>query len=934
MAGLDDFVDEEGGEAGSWDDLHLMNAEYQDQFGEPITHLWCRKQDGESKHVEVVDHRPSFYIHKDAYSKRVKNHDWVQNVEGGYSSIEEEPLVRVYCKLPKHISGENDKKGLREYFEDTWEADVFYVNRFLIDSGIKTHLRVNTENTYVPQSCEGDYRVNLSDVETITDPDWKATPKILTVDIEVASPDGFPEPRDADQPVTAITAYDNYSEAYSVWVLRHESWDHTDTEIENMAVEKRPDAIDVDGESLSVNIADMHVYSDEADMLHNFNEYVEDTAPDLLSGWNSSTTDNGFPFDYPYLINRCKSLNTMSYRDWSPLGQVWSGNWGPRAKGVEFHDMMKAYKKTQWDEPNGGWGLENISSKELPIGKLEIEDIDNAWRDEPETFLEYNIRDVQAVVGIDKSAGVTDLFQNLRKLTGAQWGDCHNNIDLLDHFILRFASERGVVLPTNEKPERGWFYGGYVFEPELGRHPNAVYPDVWSEYPNAFRTCNMSPETIIGTEEDLEESEYTEDDCRWSYIDTRPDNVKNPDDMDGAADPVYEKCYYLKPDIKQGFMNEVVDHVMGLKDDYDGTELYGPVKQVVNSVWGVYGDSDSYGKGYRLFDWRVAESITLYGRKVIQYTAEKYVEALNTLKDKYGLDGPNAYQVGGDTDSVMTSIPFMDAKSREMQQKIVALAQEACEIVNDSYDEFGAEAFNSDGEYIELEIESYAPWLFVPEGVTKEKAKKRYAEIIAWDEGEWLDPPEFSATGIDIVRSDRAEVTRDILEQVLQIILRTNDGEEARRKVYETIKEVVEAIKEGEKPNAYIARPKGMSQDPSNYGSIDRRPSSTYRGAKYANRNFDWERMTEGAKPQYLAIERVRGDWPRTYTAETAEDGDTVDAISVEEPNKVPDDFVIDYDVMIEKTLEDPLTPILNPMNWDFDEALADSEQGSLSAFM
>jgi len=202
------------------------------------------------------------------------------------------------------------------------------------------------------------------------------------------------------------------------------------------------------------------------------------------------------------------------------------------------------------------------------------------------------------------------------------------------------------------------------------------------------------------------------------------------------------------------------------------------------------------------------------------------------------------------------------------------------------------------------------------------------------DVGEWFDPPEFSVTGIDIVRSDRAEVTRDIAQEVLESILRIDDREQARREVYDTIKETVEAIKRGEKPNSYIARPKGMGQSPEEYGSTETRAASTFRGAKYANQHFDWERMGEGSKPQFLAIERVRGDWPTQYTAETAEDGDPVDAIAVEHPNKVPEGFVIDYDTMVEKTIEDPLTPLLSPMRWQFSEALSDTEQSDIAAFM
>jgi DNA polymerase I len=706
----------------------------------------------------------------------------------------------------------------------------------------------------------------------------------------------------------------------------------------------------------NVVINDVRAFENESVMLDDFNKWVAETRPDLLSGWNSSTTDNGRPFDYPYIINRCKAQNVMNYRDWSPLGQVWDGNWGPSAKGVGFFDMLKAYKKTQWQKPKGGYSLENISETEL-VGdatKLDIEDIDGAWRNDVATFLDYNIRDVTAVVGIEEAADVVELFQNIRALAGVQFENCHNNIDLLDVFILRYAKEMGVALPTNDEPERGWYRGAHVFEPKLGRHPNVVYPDLWSMYPNMIRNVNMSPETLIGTAADLADSPYTEDDCRWTYVDTRTTNVKQSDE------PQYEKLYFLKPDIKRGFMTTVVDDLMELKDHYDGTPLYDAVKRIVNSVYGVYGDSDSYGKGYRLFDWRIAEGITLGGRKMIQDTASKFVDTLNDVKAEWGYDGRNAYLVGGDTDSAMCAVPFTadvsgssanrdlsdeshDSVENSLDESIdpehlatVQVAHEAAQRVNEWYDDWTAETFNlRDGpHYCELEIESYAPWAFVPKGVTKEKAKKRYAEIIAWDEGEWLSPPEFSVTGIDIVRSDRAPVTRDIAEDVLQTILRVDERSDARETVYDRISEEVQAINDGERSNSYIARPKGMGKHPSEYGTLDKTPMPTYRGAKYANQQFEWEQMGEGSKPKLLYIEKVLGDWPTTYSAETKEDGTAVDAIAVEQADEMPDEFVVDTEKQIEKVLKDPLDPILGAMRWSYKEALADSTQADISSFM
>jgi len=1288
MTGLADFVES------PTETLHLFQIEYEESYGDVIVHLWCRTQDGERRHVEVEGHNPSFYIRADSFNRRIKNHDWVEGASGGWTTIHGEPLVNVEARLPKHVGGGRDiDKGLREYFDETWEADVFFTSRFLIDTGIHTHFEVDLDETWSSQHHRGDYRVDVNDIEAV-DPDWRADPRMITTDIEVLSPDGFPEAADAEQPVTAITAYDNYDEEYVLWVLRYEGWAYSDTEVSNLAIENRPDTITVDDEEFPANIADVRVYEEETALLHDYNEYIKEREPDLLGGWNSSATMKGDAFDYPYLLNRCKSLNVSNYRDWSPMEQVWTTRRGREqnltmgGKGVGFFDMMEAYKKTQWQEPKGGWGLSNTTDRELSgsqneaatvkeseldmdDGKLDIEDIDEGWKSDPATFLEYNIRDVQAVVGIDAAAGVTDLFQNIRALAGIQFQNCHNNIDLIDVLVLRYAKQLGIALPTNEKPERSWYYGAHVFEPKLGLHENVVYPDLRSMYPSMIRNANMSPETLVGTAEDLEASDYTEDDCRWTYIDTRCTDVKE------ESDPRYEKVYFLKPSVQEGFLTQVVDDLMVMKDDYDGTALYDAVKRIVNSIYGVFGDSDSYGKGYRLFDWRIAEGITLGGRKMIQDSSGQFVDALNDIKDERGLDGNKAYRVGGDsvpsneptlvrrdgdvqivsienvttgdevwtdscwsgvqsviqkpnrkqlytvwtkhgithvtedhglirdsgeevtpsevcegepllhrdvadvdvsgmsmeeerawllglfaaegscgiyecesgakaswainnqnrelleraqdilsetfgvqtkiddvmessntmklrldkcgdnasvvlgfremlydgtekrvpkevlngsggvqrafvaghhagdghiahdhkefdelwtkhkhlaaglafllrqlghtvsmhvrteqsdefyrirsvaftvgnddeilgieeydydgdyvydletenhhfqsgvgsmivhnTDSVMTSIPFMEVDYEndgmvefdvgdgmvelpahyQQFSDIVDLAHEAADRVNDWYSEWTAETFNlTEGDhYCELEIESYAPRAFIPEGVTKKRAKKRYAELIAWDEGEWEDPLSFSVTGIDIVRSDRAPVTREILEKVLDTILREDDREAARRAIYDRINEEVEAIRGGARDNEWIARPKGMSNHPSQYGSPTHLPMPTYKGAKYANEYLDHERLTAGDKPALLYLDRVRGQWPQTYPSdwETKEAGDAVTAIAANEPNKVPDEFVVDMDKQIEKVLEDPLTPILAPMRWDFDECVSDTEHGSLASFM
>lgn len=200
--------------------------------------------------------------------------------------------------------------------------------------------------------------------------------------------------------------------------------------------------------------------------------------------------------------------------------------------------------------------------------------------------------------------------------------------------------------------------------------------------------------------------------------------------------------------------------------------------------------------------------------------------------------------------------------------------------------------------------------------------------------GEWIDPPTLEVTGLDIVRSDKAAITSDILNDVLMEILSDKTESEIKTEVYRIINDAYESAQNSEIGLDKLARPRGMSKSAAKYGTPEKTPQPVYRGAKYTNQNFDWEQITAGSKPMLLYIERVRGDYPRTYTAETAEDDRAVDAISVEHPDQFPDEITVDMDKQLQKVIKDPLQPILNPLGWSVDEALSDTQQIGFDSFM
>lgn len=856
--------------------LKIMNLDYTEENGRPIIHVLGRDGNDKFHHIEVEGHYPSFYIHEDEYTSRIGNHYAVRNVEFGYEGLHGEPLVRIETFLPKHVS------EMRDLFERTWESDIWYTQVWLLDHGIMTGVEIDLSSA--SGGRVGDKRVHDDAVSACEPPSTK--PRTVIVDIEVASEAGVPEPTKAEWPVSTIVAYDSYTDTYAGWILHHDDHD----------LDRWHDE-DIDLDRFSV-------FEDESAMLNDFNEWVSEHQPDILTGWYSND------FDFPYLVTRCRKLNTWSFQDWSPLGETYiSKRWGdPVTKGVSMIDMLDAYQKTRIHKlPNKS--LDYVAGEEVDHEKVELpHSHTDMWRLMPVEFMRYNKRDVELVEQIEREKGLIELLIHMREVTGAEFTDFEFNIVMIGMLTLHKARDRGIRLPTAVKPDVDWFHGAVVLDSVAGLHEHVVYLDFSSLYPSMMLLCNMSPETLIGNEAELEASDYDKEDCFVSFHDPRPENVKEGDD------PVFEPVYFANT-YHRGLMASLVDDMIGLKEEYrsKGRKMYEAVKRVTNSIWGVSGDKDSFGRGWRLFDVRMAEAITLGGRKTLMFGSEKAIEWLHA--NGYS----DARIVVGDTDGFGITIPSADSRS-----EAVEAAEKAAEYVNEQLPAFERETFNSDREALEIECESYAERLFIQLGKGEPigsdvGTKKKYAEKVTWTDSKGvLDEPDMIVKGFAYVRSDRSPISKRAQKLVFDELME-NDVETARENVFEWLEEQIKAIAHGEM-NEEIGIPFGIGQKLEQYGRSDRTPQPQYRGAKYANEFiYEGSAINQGDKPVYYYIKEGRtGGLRKTYKADTAEDGRYVDAVSVLDPGDLPNGMQVDYPKMIEKTLQDQLKRIFRTLQWDF----------------
>ncbi len=341
---------------------------------------------------------------------------------------------------------------------------------------------------------------------------------------------------------------------------------------------------------------------------------------------------------------------------------------------------------------------------------------------------------------------------------------------------------------------------------------------------------------------------------------------------------------------------------------------------VGQSLYGVSGDTN-----FRLFDWRVAESITIFGRRLLEQTGRKIIDRLASQFDR-----DNLYITHGDTDGIGIAID-----SDVDIERLLPIVKETVAWLEDNYlDDYLERTFGipPGSHHQAIDIETFSPTLLIPEDDDGTGIKKTYAERVTYDEGESVD--ELDVTGFELVRSDIADVTEVVQSDVLESICYA-DPESARQEVYERVRKAMSAITDGDTPLEDIVLWQGLSKDPSEYGTVDRSPQPPFRGANYANQFIDGESISAGDSVAQVYVARIKptSDLPTTYVSETAEDGDTVDTIAVTDPSNIPSSVIIDREKHARKTVIEPLESIFRAMDWDFDAARVGQTQQSLTEF-
>jgi DNA polymerase delta subunit 1 len=573
---------------------------------------------------------------------------------------------------------------------ETYEANVPYELRYMIDTDLHGCQWVTLRQGAYEATTE-DFRISKVQFEfsvrhrnnpiapiPINDKGTLGAMRILSYDIEVMRKEpGFPIAQ--KDPVVNICCALNVTGVgivdRVVFVLRS-----------HLPNGDRGNCNAIDG-------AVVYEYDDERHLLMAFCQYIQESDPDALTGWNTSS------FDMPYLAERAKQNGIFDhFMDFSRVTA--RGAWlreqtfQSKAYGAKKSTELMCEGRFDYDglifmlrgqmKKYRSYSLNNIAASVLRDTKLDVdysqipllfESDDDADRTR---LAHYCLKDAELpLLILDKLQAVVNGAEQAR-VTGVPFKWLLSKGQGVKTFsnLLRHKEPHEYVPSVSPRSSTGDTAGGHVENPRRGFYPMPVITlDFSSLYPSIMIAHNICYSTKV--------------DLEWARANLKEGDYWIPfSALDGGKTPSF--CF-VKKHIREGILPKLLAGLLDARRNVKGmmkrvdeeleAMLYSvlngrqlALKVVCNSVYG-------FLKAFILRDKDLMSAVTSYGRNML-YEVKRVVaaqfqqrsvvdvaqcEALGLdpeLVPGEGHDDPrprtlvNGFIVYGDTDSVMVCFGY------------------------------------------------------------------------------------------------------------------------------------------------------------------------------------------------------------------------------------------------------------------------------------
>ena len=718
--------------------------------------------------------------------------------------------------------------------------------------------------------------------------------KLTTIDIEVASENGFPDVESAAEEVLLITLQDYTTKEIVTW-----------------------------GQGPFKLKQGNHYYkqfNNEYDLLNDFIAWWIDNTPEVVTGWNSKL------YDIPYLVRRIdRILGEKLMKRLSPWGLVSEDETYIAGRkhisydigGISQLDYLDLYKKFTY-KAQESYRLDYIASVELGQKKLDHSEFDtfkdfytNGWQ----KFVEYNIIDVELVDRLEDKMKLIELALTLAYDAKVNYEDVFYQVRMWDTIIYNYLKGRGIVIPPKEKSDKNEKYAGaYVKEPIPGKYDWVVSFDLNSLYPHLIMQYNISPETLQDTRHPSATVE--------KILNQQVTFEMYKDYAVCANGSMYRK------DVR-GFLPELMEKIYNERKIFKGKMLTAkkawektPTKELekeiarcnniqmarkiqLNSAYGAIGNQ--YFRYYKLAN---AEAITLSGQVSIRWIENRMNQYLNKILKTEGED----YVIASDTDSIYLNMgPFVDRvyQGREKTTEgVVSFLNKVCEVefedyIESSYQEL-ATYVNAYDQKMVMKRENIAE-----RGIWT--AKKRYI-LNVWDsEGVRYEEPKLKMMGIEAVKSSTPAPCRKMIKDGLKLMM--NGTEEDVIEFIDNCRSEFKKL-----PPEQIAFPRSVSNVNKYHDKAMIYTKGTpihCRGALLYNHYIREKKLTN----KYSLIqngEKIKF----CYLKEPNPLHENVISFIQEFPKELELDKYIDYNLQFEKSFVEPLKTILTAIGWSVEKTV------------